>query len=202
MKTLRLFKRDFYQRIGGLDQYRNKNVLDLGCGDGEDAYEISKFAKNVTGVDITYNPNWEKRKSKKLNFIISKAEKLPFKANMFDGLFLKDVIHHVEDIEKTLKEIKRVTSKDALIILIEGNRYNPIFYIHMTKILGHEHLTQEDFKKLVLKYFPDSKFIHFEAHFIPFLSVRVFKVFIRLERILAKVPLISKLLSYNAAIIN
>lgn len=202
MKTLKLFKKDFYQRIGGLEQYKNKTVLDLGCGDGEDSFEIAKYANKVTGVDIIGNLNWNRRKKKNLQFKVSKAEKLPFKDRSFNGLFLKDVIHHVADIEKTLKEIKRVTTKDALIILIEGNRYNPLFYIHMTKMHGHEHLSQKDFKKLVLKYFPDAKFIHFEAHFIPFLDERVFKAFILLERILAKLPFINKLLSYNVAIIN
>lgn len=202
MNTLRIFKKDFYNRFGGLKQFKSKTVLDLGCGDGEDSFEISKYAKKVIGIDIVKNPNWSKRKKRNLQFKISEAEKLPFKDGSFDGLFLKDVIHHVDDIERILKEIKRVTTKDALIILIEGNRYNPLFFIHMTKMLGHEHLTQEDFKKLVLKYFPDAKFIHFEAHFIPFLDERVFKVFILLERILDRLPFINKLLSYNVAIIN
>lgn len=200
MNTHKLFKKDFYQRIGGLNQFKGLDVLDLGCGDGEDAYEISKFAKKVTGVDIIKNPDWKKRERSNLKFVVSKAEKLPFKANTFSGLFLKDVIHHVEDVEKVMKEIERVTTKNAKILLIEGNRYNPLFYLHMTKMRGHEHLSFKDFRKLILKYFPQAKFYTFEAHFIPVLNVKTFKILISLEKMLEKIPFIKPLLSYNIAI--
>lgn len=202
MDTLKIFKKDFYERIGGLDRFRNRKVLDLGCGDGEDAFEISKYAKQVIGVDIVKNPIWKKRIKKNLNFRISAAEKLPFKNKTFNGLFLKDVIHHVSDMEMTLKEIKRVTTRDALIILIEGNRYNPLFFIHMTKIHGHEHLSQKDFKKLIIKYFPKAEFTHFESHFIPGLNATIFKLMIYLEKMLGNFTFLKAFLSYNVARVN
>lgn len=202
MNTLRIFKKDFYDRFGGLEQFKSKTVLDLGCGDGEDSFEISKYAKKVIGIDIVKNPNWGKRKKRNLQFKISEAEKLPFANDSFTGLFLKDVIHHVQDIEKTMKEIKRVTMDNAVIILIEGNRYNPLFYVHMTKINHHEHLSQNEFKKLVLRYFPKARFTHFESHFIPYINAKVFGLLIRLEKIMDKTPLLKPVLSYNAAIIN
>lgn len=201
-KTLKLFKTDFYSRIGGLKQFKNKTVLDLGCGDGEDSVAISRFAKKVIGVDIEKNIAWKNNKSPNVKFIISKAEKLPFKDSQFDALFLKDVIHHVQNIEKTMSEIKRVTKPDARIVLIEGNRYNPLFFIHMTKMLGHEHLPQDTFKKLVTKYFKNSKFIHFESHFIPFVNETWFKKLITIEKFMEKLPFIKPLLSYNCALIN
>lgn len=202
MNTLKLFKTDFYLRIGGLKQFRNKTVLDLGCGDGEDGIAISKFAKKVIGVDIEKNPQWRKNQSLKVKFIVAKAEKLPFKDSHFDALFLKDVIHHVQNIEKTMSEIKRVTKPGAKIILIEGNRYNPLFFIHMTKMLGHEHLPQEKFKKLVLKYFPQTKFIHFESHFIPMVNENWFRKIIAIEKFIEKIPFTKPFLSYNCALIN
>lgn len=202
MKKIGIFKKDFYERIGGLKKFSGLKVLDVGCGDGEDASEISNFAKIVTGVDIIKNSHWKQIKSKNVKFIISKAEKLPFKTDSFNGLFLKDVIHHVEDVEKVMREIKRVATSNAKIILIEGNRYNPLFYIHMTKMNGHEHLSQQDFKKLVLKYFPRAKFIHFESHYVPFLNEKQFKILIMIEKLMEKVPFLNKLLSYNAALVN
>lgn len=199
MNTLKIFKKDFYERIGGLGCYKNRYVLDLGCGDGEDSFEIAKYAKKVIGVDIIKNPAWEKRNKLNLKFVLSKAEKLPFKDKTFDGLFLKDVIHHVENIDKTLKEIKRVTAENALIILIEGNRYNPLFYIHMTKIAGHEHLSQKKFKSLVLKYFPQANFKHFESHFIPLIGIKTYKLVIAMEKITSNIPFLKPFLSYNVA---
>lgn len=202
MPTIKLFKEDFYERIGGLKIFRGLKVLDVGCGDGEDALAISKFAKNVVGLDIINHKNWGEIKSKKLRLVVGRAEKLPFKSSSFDALFLKDVLHHVDDIEKTMKEIKRVTSENSRIVIIEGNRYNPIFYIHMTKILGHEHLTQRKFKALIKNYFPSAHFIHFESHFIPFVNASIFKKIIFLEKLIDKVHFLKPLLSYNGAVIS
>lgn len=202
MNSLQYFKKDFYERIGGLKVFKDKTVLDLGCGDGEDSLEISKYAKSVVGVDIEKNSLWSKRKKKNLKFKTAPAEKLPFKTNSFNALFLKDVIHHVADMEKTLKEIKRVTTKDALIILIEGNRYNPLFFIHMTKIHGHEHLSQTHFKSLIKKYFPKARFEHFESHYIPFLSLKMTKLYKSFEKMLSRISVLKPILSYNIAYIN
>lgn len=202
MPTLKLFKKDFYQRIENLNTYKGRKVLDLGCGDGEDAIEISKYAKQVIGLDIIRDKNWDNKKNKNVKFVIGKGEKLPFKDNSFNGLFLKDVLHHVQDIKKTMKEIKRVTTDDAVIIFIEGNRYNPLFYIHMTKMRGHDHLTQKQFKNTILRYFPQAKFISFESHFIPYINERLFFKIIKIEKYLSKILFLRPLLSYNAAIIN
>lgn len=201
MSTLNLFKTDFYNRIGGLNVFRNRTVLDVGCGDGKDANEIARYARRVTGIDIELNESW-KRAKKNVKFICADAEKLPFSKQSFNGIFLKDVLHHVKNPEKVIRGIKRVATKDALIFLIEGNRYNPLFYVHMTKLGGHEHLTQDNFKKLVLKHFPHARFIHFESHFIPFIGKNFFEVVILIEKIMDKIKLLRPFLSYNTAIIN
>ncbi len=202
MLTHLLFKADFYQRIGGLSVFKGLIVLDLGCGNGEDTRKISKFAKKVVGLDIYQDQEWSKKTKKNIKFVIGKSEKLPFKNKEFSGLFLKDVLHHVDNMEKTMIEIKRVTSKEAKIILIEGNRYNPMFFIHMTKIRGHEHLSQKKFKELILKYFPNAKFIHFESHFVPFIGEKLFKQIIKFEKFLGRFFFLQPYLSYNVALIN
>lgn len=200
--ALRLFKKDFYQRIGGLQCFKNKKVLDVGCGDGEDALYISKFAKSVVGLDIQPHKTWEKLKNRNLRFELGVGEKLPFKNNSFDGVFVKDVLHHVDRLDKTLREVRRVVAPGGVVVIIEGNRYNPLFYIHMTKIGGHEHLPQEKFKKVILKYFPNPQFIHFEAHFIPSVSVSFLRFIISIEKIMDKIKILRPILSYNCAIVK
>lgn len=202
MTTYQLFKKDFYNRIGGFGVFKNLVVLDLGCGNGEDAKKISQFAKKVIGLDIYKDQEWEKIGQKNIRFVVGRGEKLPFKNGEFSGLFLKDVLHHVESVEKTMSEIKRITSKKAQVILIEGNRYNPLFFIHMTKILGHEHLSQSKFKKAVLKYFPDAEFIFMEAHFVPYINIPLFKLLIFFEKIIERIEFIKPYLSYNVATIK
>lgn len=201
MSTLKLFKTDLYKRIGGLGVFRNRIVLDVGCGDGEDANAISRYAKRVVGIDIAAHVYW-KRKNKNVKLVVGDANNLPFPDKSFNGIFLKDVLHHVSNPEKVMKEIKRVAKPDAVIIIIEGNRYNPLFYVHMTKLGGHEHLTQNNFKHLIAKYFSEAKFVHFESHFIPYINETVFRVIIKVEHFIDKMPSLKKFLSYNAAIKN
>ena len=119
---------------------------------------------------------------------------------MFDGVLLKDVLHHVGKPEKVLKEIDRVAVGGSIIILIEANRYNPLFYIHMTKILKHEHLTRKQFKKLIGERFANAAFYHFESHYYPNELVQGFlKLF---QFFMEKTPFLNNLLSYNVAVIN
>lgn len=202
MSTLKIFKKDFYERLGGLNFFAGRNVLDVGCGDGEDAYAISKYAKKVVGIDIVRHKNWERLQSRKLKFLVGDAQELPFKNGYFSGLFEKDVLHHVNNPEKALSEIRRVVSKSTKIMLVEGNRYNPLFYVHMTKLGGHEHFSQGKFKEMVLKYFPNASFSHFESHFVPIIGTSILKLIIRLEKFMDRIPFLAPLLSYNAAVVG
>lgn len=125
---------------------------------------------------------------------------MPFGNKVFDGVLLKDVLHHVKRPEKVLEEIDRVTVKGSIIILIEANRYNPLFYIHMTKMLGHEHLTGKKFKELIGKRFVNVVFYHFESHFYP---DRLIQGFLKLLQLfMEKTPLLNNFLSYNVAVIK
>ena len=72
----------------------------------------------------------------------------------------------------------------------------------MTKMNHHEHLTQKEFKRLVLKYFPEAEFHYFESHFIPVANEWWFKRIILIEKLLESVPLIKPYLSYNCAVIR
>lgn len=193
------YKEGLYKKIH-FNLLRNREVLDIGCGDGEDAFNLSKIAKKVIAFDIKKFQEWRKYKNSKLSFKVADAQNMFFKNKMFDGILLKDVLHHVEKPEKVLKEIDRVTIKGSVIILIEANRYNPLFYIHMTKILGHEHLTQKKFKELIRERFVNAAFYHFESHFYPNKLIQGFlKLF---QLFMEKTPLLNSFLSYNVAVIK
>ena len=202
MDTLKIFKNDFYNRLGGLQIFSGQKVLDYGCGDGTDSVAIAAWAKSVVGVDLQEDPNWKKIKTKNLKFLVTVSEKTPFKNGEFTGLFVKDVIHHVSDRELALKEIKRVSAKNASIVLIEANRYNPLFFLHMTLLRGHDHLTQSEFKALVKKHFPQAKFIFFESHYIPCVGKGVFGIIIKIEKFVGNFSFFRVCLSFNVALIN
>ena len=90
---------------------KDTKLLDVGCGTGLSA---KIFNCNITGID----PAEKLLQQAPFKKIKAKAESLPFKDNEFDVVIAVTSIHNFDDIEKGLKEIKRVgKDKFALTIL-------------------------------------------------------------------------------------
>jgi len=200
-KNYWFWKKKFYKKIG-IDFLKGRIILDAGCGNGDDAWYVSNIAKKVYGFDVEKFKEWKLYNSRVM-FRVADAQNMPYKNKFFDGLYIKDVLHHVQDPEKVLFEIDRVTKKGAHILIIEGNRYNPLFYIHMTKMRGHEHFSQKKFKHLISKRFHQVSFRQFESHYIPCPSHTLFRVLTScLEKTFEVTPLLNKFQSYNIAVIE
>lgn len=102
--------------------FKNKKVLDAGCGGGRYANAIKKFgAKKVIGVDLGYDGlKLAKKNFKNIKGLIFKKAsilKLPYKANTFDVVFSNGVIHHSKNIIKGVREAVRVCKKNGKIFL-------------------------------------------------------------------------------------
>ena len=95
-------------------------ILDVGCGNGFFTYYFSKLAYTV-GIDYS-------RYMLSINacnpLIQGSAISLPFRANSFDLVFCSNLLHHVEDPESVVREMKRVSKK--FIVLSDPNRNNPL----------------------------------------------------------------------------
>lgn len=201
--SLEQYRNDIFDKLS-FDFVKGKKILDLGCGDGSDSkYFINKFNLDTYGVDI-YEHNLIKN-IKGLTFKKGTIYKLPFQDSYFDYVFLHDVLHHIDEPEQRykkhkqgLEELKRITKKGGYIIIVEGNRYNPLFYPHMVKMLGHNHFTQRYFIKLVNSVFNKSRFKFFEAHCYPHKYLWFWKTY---EKIMEKYSP-QMFLAYNIALIN
>lgn len=55
------------------------------------------------------------------------ANKLPFKENSFDITFCSNLLHHLENHQETVSEMKRVSNK--YVVLSEPNRNNPLMFM-------------------------------------------------------------------------
>ena len=73
----------------------------------------------------------------------------------------------MEDPDRAVQEYRRVLKPGGTALIVEANRYNPIFFVHMTKMLGHEHFPRKRFQRLVRSAFPDARFGSFDAHYVP-----------------------------------
>ncbi len=79
-------------------------ILDIGAGTGIS----TKYFKNIVLLD----PSKEMLKRAKGKKVIAKAEKMPFPDKTFDAIISVTSLHHT-DIQKAIKEIKRVSKKNC-----------------------------------------------------------------------------------------
>lgn len=137
---------------------KNKIILDIACGEGYGTRLLKNWgAKKVVGLDISEESVKQANKEfseKGIDYIVHDATDLScFKDNTFDMIVSFETIEHLQNPLKFLKEIKRVATKDAIIIITcpndylyypKENEHNPY---HIKKY------TFEDFKLLLNKVF-------------------------------------------------
>jgi ubiquinone/menaquinone biosynthesis C-methylase UbiE len=201
------YKNDIFNKLGFNFDPRKK-ILDVGCGDGSDAIIfLNEFGLNVCGIDIYKDKNIES--IEKLDFKEASIYSIPFAGNSFDYVFLHDVLHHIDERNqsydahvKGLLELGRILKKGGTIVILEGNRYNPLFYPHMVKMRGHNHWKQSYFMKIIQNVFDDKNydisFKFFEAHCYPSGFLYFWKIYeSMMEKFIPK-----DFLAYNTVIIK
>ncbi len=87
-------------------------ILDVGAGTCIAAKYFAKKGKQVISLD----PSAKLLKQGKGITIVGKAEAIPFKDRMFNTVISLTALHHC-DLEKALREIKRVARDDATIAI-------------------------------------------------------------------------------------
>jgi ubiquinone/menaquinone biosynthesis C-methylase UbiE len=135
----------------------------------------------------------------RLSFRVADAERLPFADSEFDVVHSEDSLHHMRSPERALAEYRRVLKPGGAVLIIEANRYNPLFYPHMILALGHQHFTLRRLRALVTAVFPDARFGSFEAHYVPGLD-RALRVQNLVGEALERFRPFRPLLSYNFAV--
>jgi ubiquinone/menaquinone biosynthesis C-methylase UbiE len=84
-------------------------LLDIGCGTG---ISTNFFKVESTGIDN----NKEMLKLAPKNCSYANAESLPFEDNSFNTIISVTVFQNINNMEKALKEIKRVSSNNNIYI--------------------------------------------------------------------------------------
>ncbi|HYJ85235.1 MAG TPA: class I SAM-dependent methyltransferase [Pyrinomonadaceae bacterium] len=95
------------------ESLRDKDVLEIGVGNGTHAGLLSQYARSYTGIDLTeYAVKSTSQRirllGRKASIMQMDAEHLQFADNSFDLIWSWGVIHHSSNTAKILKEIHRV----------------------------------------------------------------------------------------------
>ncbi len=95
------------------------SLLDVGCGEGVLTHRwAQRVDGRVVGIDLDdplLHREWEQRQAPNLEYLVMKAENLPFEDDAFDVATAIEVLEHVPDPEHTVAEMARVASGHLLV---------------------------------------------------------------------------------------
>jgi len=95
------------------------SLLDVGCGEGVLTHQwAQRIDGRVVGIDLddpALHEEWKGRQCPNLEYMVMKAENLPFRDDEFDVATAIEVLEHVPDPEHTVSEMARVASGHLLV---------------------------------------------------------------------------------------
>jgi len=93
-------------------------IVDLGCGEGNFLKLIEENFKNVKTFGIDIEPKvLELKNFLRAEIRIADIRNSGFPNAFFDAVFCLDVLEHFENLEKPVREIKRILKSDGLLIV-------------------------------------------------------------------------------------
>jgi len=182
-----------------IEQGRPKRILDVGCGRGFylNALSLYKFPMEIHGIDINEKYLEKAQKScidKRIQIKKANIYNLSYGDCYFDFVICSELLEHLKDDKRGLKELDRVLKKNGTIAITVPNYNFPFFWDpfnfmlmrffkkHINKNIwwlagiwaGHERLySVNEIKKLIsasnLKVVKLKKVIHYSIPFSHFL---------------------------------
>jgi len=117
----------FYTNVFGLTQadYEGKSVLDIGCGP-RGSLEWADMAPLRVGLDPLALDYVKLRSTRhQMSYVAAASEDIPFADGQFDIITSFNSLDHVDDLQKTITEIKRIAKPEALMLLIVEINHRP-----------------------------------------------------------------------------
>jgi ubiquinone/menaquinone biosynthesis C-methylase UbiE len=84
-----------------------ERLLDLGCGTGLVLDLAHDLFRDLDGIDITQEMLEMVKQRKNVTTQLAGGEELPFADASFDAVTAYSVLHHIEDLSKVFREIRR-----------------------------------------------------------------------------------------------
>lgn len=112
-------------------------VLDVGCGPGTITISLAKYVAqgSVVGVDFSSEVVDQARKRlgdswapKNVSFEAGSVYELPFAEDTFDVVYAHQMLLHLEDAPKALREMRRVCKPGGLVACREGDWATTMLY--------------------------------------------------------------------------
>ena len=119
----RIWKKKFIQ---SMQIHSNELIIDMGSGTGDIAKNIKEKIPSTSIISVDLNLKmleFSQKKlakiSKKIFWINSNAETLPFSDNLFDKYIISFCLRNITNIEKALYEAKRILKPGGIFYCLE-----------------------------------------------------------------------------------
>ena len=104
----------------------SKTILNVGAGSG--SYEpADKYVVAVEPSVVMRNQRIQNGKNPAIN---AKADNLPFDDNSFDAIMAMVTVHHWPDMDKGLKELRRVAKKQVLVMTFDPEQLDNFWNVN------------------------------------------------------------------------
>jgi SAM-dependent methyltransferase len=113
--------------IALLGEVHGKHILDVGCGEGEDAVLLAKLGANVVGFDVSPGAIEVAKRRAELNgvgdrvsFICAPLDQARLPENAFDVIWFDNILHHVlPELDFVMRKILASAKPGASLLCIE-----------------------------------------------------------------------------------
>lgn len=137
-------------------EFKNKNVLDVGFGNGESFMFLKSLGLNIHGTEIDelvckQVSEWSAKNGVEVNLKVGVNTKIPYPESYFDYLISWNVLHYEdneEDILRGLAEYARVLKPGGRIFISTTGPEHKIL-VNSKKVEEHRYLIgrDDDFRK-------------------------------------------------------
>jgi ubiquinone/menaquinone biosynthesis C-methylase UbiE len=97
--------------LKSIQSYGGEWALDIGCGNGYQAFLLERIYKNVVASDVEMVENPDKFD------MVCDAHRVPFAPSSFDLVLLSNVLEHVENRRQVVEESLRILREDGVLVV-------------------------------------------------------------------------------------
>lgn len=156
IEDYRFEKLHYLPQVVDFNGYAGQQVLDVGCGVGNDLSRFRRGGAIVTGIDIAPHSielarNNFAQRGLEGDFLVMNGEKMTFPDDTFDVVYCHTVLHFTPRPEKMIAEIRRVLKPGGVAILMTVNRRSWLNFLHKVMNVQIDHLDSPVFYKYTIK---------------------------------------------------